>query len=342
MHARGRLAAKPTVPLDSAWLNNERIVPLVRIALVETTGFTTPTACRFLTKCIIAQMPIPPFILRNIMPKGDLGDAAFAWFRHCSRHRRLPKLRNPRLFNDHLYRIKVDGTLLDPLRQFVSDKEYVKIYIGATVGEKYTCKTLRILRNRRDVANYVPNRLPCILKPTHASGLAMICTTQSPQPDREVLLKWLKLDYYAKKREQNYRNLTPKIIVEEFFSVDGTTPPPDYKMFCFGGIPKLIQVDSNRFSNHTRNLYDTEWKLLPFCISKPNGSDSDKRPVALAQMLDIAARLAVPFPFIRVDMYAVGDEIKVGELTNCPEGGAGRVIPPTAELDLGNLFSNGV
>ena len=305
------------------------------------TGYTVPKVCKFLTSCILVRMPIPPFILRNVLPKSNLGDAAFAWFRHCSRHRRLPKLHNPRLFNDYLYRIRVDGTLLDPLRQFVSDKEYVKIYIEAIVGKKYTCETLDILKNSSDVVKFVPNQLPCIVKPTHASGLAVICTTESPQPDLRVLLKWLKLDYYAKKREQNYKNLTPKIIVEEFFSVDGTTPPPDYKVFCFAGIPKLIQVDSNRFSNHTRNLYDTEWNLLPFCISKPNGSVSDARPVALAQMLDVAAKLAAPFPFIRVDMYAIGGEIKVGELTNCPEGGAGRVIPSTAEGTLGQWFSNG-
>lgn len=321
-------------------MDEDRIVRSSSIALAATTGFTVPKVCKFLTFCILARMPIPPFILRNVLPKGDLGDAAFAWFRHCSRHRRLPRLHNPRLFNDYLYRIKVDGSLLDPLRQFVSDKEYVKIYIRATVGEKYTCETLDILRNSTDVANFVPNQLPCIVKPTHASGLAVICTTESPQLDRRLLLKWLNLNYYAKKREQNYKNLTPKIIVEEFFSADGTTPPPDYKVFCFAGTPKLIQVDSNRFSNHTRNLYDTEWNLLPFCISKPNGSVSDERPVALARMLDVAARLAAPFPFIRVDMYAIDDQIRVGELTNLPEGGAGRVIPPAAEQTLGKWFSN--
>ncbi len=282
---------------------------------------------------------LPPFILRNVLPKSDLGDTAFAWFRHCSRHWRIPKSRDPQLFNDHLYRIKVDGTLLDPFRQFVSDKEYVKIYIGKIVGEQFTCESLDVLRNCSDIDGFVPNRLPCILKPTHASGPAMICTRESPQPNRALLQKWLKIDYYAKTREQNYKNLTPKIIVEKFFSADGTTPPLDYKVFCFGGFPRLVQVDSNRFSNHTRNLYDTEWNLQPFCISKVNGSVSDERPVALDQMLDIASRLAAPFPFMRVDMYAIGDEIKVGELTNCPEGGTGRITPSAAERTLGTFFA---
>ena len=283
-------------------------------------------------------MPVPPVILRNVLPKSDLGDAAFAWFRHCSRHRRLPRVRKPRIFNDYLYRTKVDGTLSDPFRRFVSDKEFVKIYISATVGKQYICETIEVLRNSSDIDQFIPNRLPCIIKPTHASGLAMICTTESSSLDRAALRKWLKLDYYAKTREQNYKYLTPKIIVEEFFTADGTTPPSDYKLFCFDGMPKLVQADSNRFSKHTRNLYDTEWNLQPFSLSKPNGSVSDERPVALAQMLDVAAKLAAPFRFIRVDMYVMGNEIKVGELTNCPDGGIGKVTPPSAERFLGALF----
>ena len=236
--------------------------------------------------------------------------------------------------------MKVDGTLREPLRQFVSDKEYVKSYIGDVVGKRYICETLSTLRSHSDVERFAPNRLPYILKPTHGSGLVMICTSESPQPDRSLLLKWLKFDYYAKSREQNYKNLKPKIIAEEFFSSDGTTPPLDYKVFCFGGIPKFVQVDSDRFSNHTRNFYDTNWNLQSFRLSKPSGSASDERPVALAQMLDIASKLAAPFPFIRVDMYAMGDQIRVGELTNCPEGGTGRITPLAAERTLGGLFKD--
>ena len=234
--------------------------------------------------------------------------------------------------------MKVDGTLLEPLRQYVSDKEHVKSYISDVVGKRYICETLNILTNRSDVERFALNRLPCVLKPTHGSGLVMICTNDSSQPDRSLLLKWLKLDYYAKGREQNYKELEPKIIVEEFFSSDGITPPSDYKVFCFDGNPRFVQVDSNRFSNHTRNFYDIKWNLQPFCISKPNGSVSDERPAALAQMLDIASKLAAPFPFIRVDMYAIANQIKVGELTNCPEGGTGRVTPLAAERTLGRLF----
>ena len=41
--------------------------------------------------------------------------------------------------------MKKDGTLLDPLRQFVTDKEYVKYYIASVVGWQHTIETYKVL-----------------------------------------------------------------------------------------------------------------------------------------------------------------------------------------------------
>ena len=153
-----------------------------------------------------------------------------------------------------------------------------------------------------------------------------------------MLKKWFNVDYYRKTREQNYRGLIPKVIVEEFISEDGRTVPEDYKVFCFGGVPKLVQVDSDRFSGHTRILYDTEWDRLPMTLQYPNTSRSHPKPATLEKMLDLAARLSRPFSFIRVDMYAARAQIKVGELTSCPESAGGKIHPLSAEITLGRLF----
>ena len=54
------------------------------------------------------------------------------------------------LFNDRLLKIKLDGSLLDPLRQFITDKEYVKYYVSAVVGGKVhagdVCRLARRIR----------------------------------------------------------------------------------------------------------------------------------------------------------------------------------------------------
>ena len=246
---------------------------------------------------------------------------------------------NPEYFNDHLYRLKVDGTLKDPLRVFITDKEYAKYYIDSVAGSQHVIETYGIVRAKSGVDQLRLDRLPCIVKPTHLSGRVAVHVEPDQLVDRETLKQWFDLDYYTSSREQNYRGLRPKIIVEEFFSEDGRTIPDDYKIFCFQGVPRLIQVDSSRFSGHTRSLYDTDWHRLPMTLQYPGTPFTHSKPAKLEKMLDLAARLSKPFSFIRVDMYVAGDRVKVGELTNCPESAVGKIQPASGEITLGRLFA---
>ena len=106
------------------------------------------------------------------------------------------------------------------------------------VGWQYAVETYKVLRSPEDVDSLELERLPCVLKPTHSSGPVMFVNDPERDLDRERLKSWFAIDYYKDSREQNYKYLKPKVIVEEFFSEDGQTVPSDYKIFCFDGIPK--------------------------------------------------------------------------------------------------------
>ena len=254
-------------------------------------------------------------------------------------HKRSPRNAD-RSYTDHLYRMKVDGSLLEPLRQFVSDKEYVKHYVHRTVGSQYVMETIKILTNYSDVDTLVLPRIPCVVKPTHLSGCVEIYTLSKHCPNRDVMRRWFHMNHYDKKREQNYLYLRPKIVIEEFFSEDGETPPRDYKIFCFNGTPRFIQVDTNRFSEHVQNFYDIHWTKIDITLMTHLSDKHDDKPPALERMLEVAAALARPFSFMRVDLYAVGDEVKVGELTNCPGGADHQFRPLSAEREIGRMFES--
>ena len=273
------------------------------------------------------------------LPSTQWADALVAITQYVRRHKRIPRLRNPLLFNEHLLRIKLDGTLADPLRQYVTDKDYVKHYVASAVGREYALETYDILRTSDEVNNLQLTRIPCVIKPTHMSGQVLICVDRTTRIDRELLKKWLRTNYYKRSREKNYRYLVPKIIVEEFFSGDGTNPPNDYKIFCFNGCPKLIEVDADRFLQHTRNYYDIAWNRLDVVVNYPPRQHGDPKPKNLGLMLDIARQLSKPFSSIRVDMYSNNRCVKVGELTNCHESAGGLVRPTMAERWLGELFT---
>ena len=234
--------------------------------------------------------------------------------------------------------MKTDGTFLEPLRQFISDKELMKIYVGGVVGWEYNIETFQVLRTPDEVDMLKLERIPCVLKPTHACGSVLFITDPKEIVDRDMLKGWFNLDYYKSSREQNYKFLRPKVIVEEFFSADGQSIPNDYKIFCFNGVPKVVQIDSGRFHQMSRMLYDTDWNRLPFTIIYSGRGKDDPKPAHLQKMLEIAARLSQPFSFIRVDMYYDGNNIKVGELTNSPGSANANVIPHEGEFALGDMF----
>ena len=274
---------------------------------------------------------------RNL-PRNSWGNREFARRRFVRRHNRPPPLA-PKLqrLTDHVYRIKVDGTLTDPLRQFVTDKEFAKLYVEHMVGPGYLPETYQILRNTDDIKSFTIDQIPCVLKPTHLSGAVLFCMEKSEIIDRNLLHIWLNTKYYHISREANYRYLRPKIIIEEFLSENDCSIPKDYKFFCFHGVPKLIQLDEGRFSHHTRNFYDMRWNRLPMTYGYPSGPKNDVPPF-LEEMSEIASRLAEPFSFVRVDLYTSRVGIRVGELTFCPEGANVPILPHVADIELARLF----
>ena len=153
--------------------------------------------------------------------------------------------------------------------------------------------------------------------------------------------RWLNTDYYRISREPNYRYLERKVIVEEFFGEKGMTVPRDFKIHCFYGVPRLIQVDSGRFTCHTRNFYDAGWRRLDIEWAYPRGADIDTKPKCLDLMLRLASRLAGPLCYVRVDMYTDDVAVKVGEMTSCPGGARSRIRPRAAEMWLGDLWRRG-
>ena len=282
-----------------------------------------------------------PRLLRRMLPRNNLGDALYAWLHYSFKQRRLPGRRGSGRLSDRIFWMKFDGTLLDPLRQFVSDKEYVKHYIAGVVGQQYTVETYQVLRSFREVERMQLTRFPSVVKPVHMSGQLLICHGSLEPLNKELVKEWMRRDYYLESREQNYKYLKPGILIEEFIAEDARTVPDDYKVFCFEGEPGFIQVDSGRFGKPTRNLYDSAWNRLPWTIHLPPRVENDPRPEQLGEILEIATRLSAPFSFVRVDMYVSGERIKVGELTNCPGSAGVHIRPASGEYALNSAKLQG-
>jgi hypothetical protein len=240
-------------------------------------------------------------------------------------HGRLPT--NKLLFNDILYKIKTTDEITDPLRVFVSDKEFVKLYVKATVGDQFNVPTIKVLRSMDEVRSY---QFPsdCCIKPTHMSGKVILRKQNSPV-DFEEIDTWFKSTHYLVNREANYKTLKPKVIVEPLiFDSDDLM---DYKIFCYEGRSKLIQVDVDRHIEHARKFYDTSWNELPFSLLYPRSTRRVEKPGNLDEMLSVASSLSCHFNFVRVDLYSNGEKCLVGEITNCHGNAWESFMPKSGE-----------
>ena len=115
----------------------------------------------------------------------------------------------------------------------------------------------------------------------------------------------------------------------------------EYKIFCFNGQPKIILVcqGSAHGNGRTNDYCDLDLKLLPFSSLYPTSS---KKIAALPQkeeILDIAKKLAVGIPFLRVDTYVVNGRVYVGELTFFHNSGLASFEPPEWDETLGTWIT---
>ena len=247
-------------------------------------------------------------ILGPTLPLNRLGDRLCAYMLFVLNHRRTPTDRL--LLNDVLYRIKTTDEIVDPLRVFVSDKEFVKLYIRDTVGERYNVATLAVLRSPEEAGNY-PFPADCCIKATHASGMTIFRRGASTV-DLRVIRQWFASNFYVGGREANYRDLRPKVIVEPILA----DRPDDlnHKIFCWRGEPKLVQVGLIQKSHDPRRYFDTRWNEIV-----PDGVEGSAvpPPARLDEMLWLARQLSQPFDFVRIDLYALPEVVLVGEITNC-------------------------
>jgi len=272
----------------------------------------------------------------NILPQNRLGDIIYSFIAFVLIHKRLPGNKNK--INDIWYKLKISKELLNPLRIFVSDKEFVKKYIKKKIGNKYNIKTFKILKNNNQIDSY---KFPinCCIKPTQSSGLILFYTKRNFL-DKKIIKSFLKDNYYLKSREVNYKSLKPKIIVEPIIFKNKSLN--EFKFHCVNGIVKLIHVNIDRNKKSYRSyIFDKKWEKKNFkFINKNKVGKIPKKPKNLEKMINIAEKISKDFSSIRVDMYTNNKEILVGELTNVPSSAHEIFLPKNSEINFKRYLYN--
>lgn len=270
----------------------------------------------------------------NILKKISLilSDKQIAFLRFILKHKYIPRLTKPRSLSEKIQYIKLYNR--NPVRKLIVDRLKVRSYVSE---KSSSCKLVNILWSGTSFTKAAWETLPrkCVIKANHGSGMTMIIDKNLVSVE-DVINKteeWMKLDYSRIGREWVYKGIDRYLLVEEMLTF-GDDVPPDYKFFVFNQKVELVQVDLDRFSNHSRNLYSRNFDKLDATLSY-SGTEGIAKPKAFEKAIRIAEELSVDFDFIRVDLYLIDDEVYFGELTNTPENGFGRISPKELDFELG-------
>ena len=183
-----------------------------------------------------------------------------------------------------------------------------------------------------------------VLKTTHDSGSVIICKDKNSfnfKAVRRKLNKSLKRNYFYKSREWPYKSVKPRIIAEKFVVDESGVELKDYKVLCFDGVPKLIELHQGRFTaSHYQDFYNIDWKKTSICnIHEQPHPDIAQRPICLEQMIEYSRMLSAGIPHVRVDWYVNNDSLYFGEMTFYDASGFDLFKDENDDLLLGSWIT---
>lgn len=284
-----------------------------------------------------AEQPMAYEYFANLKPD-QYADALKQWFeKYVGNHLNLDR---PQTFNEKIQWLKLyDST---SLKTRLTDKYLVRDWVNEQIGEKYLIPLFGVWDKFDDVDfDNLPGKF--VLKANHGCGWNIIVKDKSKFDKADAKIKldeWLNTNFaFINGLELHYKDISPKIIAEEFLE-NQNEDLPDYKIWCFNGKPALIIFLAERNIALKMAFYDLDWNLLPFTYSYPQYEKMVTKPNNLDEMLTIAAKLSKDFIHVRVDLYRLDDgSVKFGEMTFTTASGVCKWNPPEIDLVLGQMIS---
>lgn len=293
---------------------------------------------------IIAALHNPYYAVELILNQlaAFVSDENYVKWKYYLNFRKKLHLDNPQTYNEKLQWLKLHDQH-EEYAQMV-DKYEAKKYVASIIGEEYIIPTYGVYDAFEEI-DFASLPQQFVLKCTHNSGGVFVCKDKAVfdvEGARKQVNKWLKKNPYWKNREYPYKNVKPRIIIEQYMEDESGYELKDYKFFCFDGTAKYIFVASDRGKDDEEtkfDFYDIEWNLLPFTNGHPNSNKMMKKPENYDKMVEISEKLSLGIPHVRVDLYNINGRIYFGELTFFHWSGLVPFVPEEWDYKFGSWLT---
>ena len=265
------------------------------------------------------------------------------------------------------YKIKTGHKLnLDNPKRYSEKIQWYKLNfhncVMAQCSDKYDVRNFVIKRGLENILNEVYgiynhpdeidfDKLPdaFVLKDTlGGGGNSVILVENKKSIDKEFtyskMLEWVNEPINRKHpgREWVYEGRKHRIIIEKILIPEGSMDLPDYKIFCFNGVPFCIYMMQNYTKNHSLgelSFFDCDFNMLPVKrLDFKSISQQPPKPKNFDKMITYAKLLSEGFPHVRVDFYNIDGEIFFGEMTFFNASGYIKFDPDKFDYILGERF----
>lgn len=244
-------------------------------------------------------------------------------------------IKNPKTFNEHIIAKKLEDKKYGYSKY--TDKFAVREYVKECIGDEILNEVYGVYDSFDDIdLEMLPDSFA--LKATHASGFNIIVPDKSKLDVDNAKKKfdnWLKINFYYKDREKNYKNIKPRILCDRYIKFGETLV--EYKLYCFNGKVKLICQNVDKGERRYTNVFDENFQPIPVRF----GYDHIEHPITneKERLVEIAEKLASPFDFVRVDLYENDGKILFSELTFHSGGGLVPFEPKEYDAKFGEFFN---
>lgn len=232
-------------------------------------------------------------------------------------HKKL-NLNCPITFNEKLQWLKIN----DRKKIYTSmvDKFEAKKYVSSIIGQEYIIPTLGIY-NSFDEINFSLLPKEFVIKCTHDSGGLVICKDKEKldkMKTKKIITKCLKNNYFYSGREWPYKNVKPRIIIEQYMRNKNEEKIRDYKFFCFNGKTEYMYISEGMDNHETAKMcfFDKYYNVVDIQRSDyKEFEELPQKPKNFEKMIELSNILSENIPHLRVDWYEINGKIYFGELT---------------------------
>ncbi|WP_162946986.1 ATP-grasp fold amidoligase family protein [Ruegeria sp. EL01] len=263
-------------------------------------------------------------------------------FRFSNNHRYLPDLSNPKTVTEKLLVMKLFGEIP---RASAADKLTAESFVPDAARSLLA----PVKRYWESPSTELPDTLnldPATywLKCNNGQGKNLRLTWPIDDDQRklanESLAAWNKspIPHGFWAAEWWYSTIDTRFFIEEDLAAEGEDII-DWKFWVVAGKVQMVQVDRDRSRGHVQMIHDRDFNFIPKELYFKTSEDTEPRPKRYDDMVQIAEAIGQRVEFARVDLYAIGDKIYLGEITLCPFGGKRKMRTPELDRQLGDAWT---